>query len=265
MLRKMNIRLAFLFLLCAIEVKPIFAAPVFRDSIANLIFEKHIFTSGKDTLRYRLLRPEKEVADKKYPLLLFFHGAGERGNDNELNLVHVPELLTDSAGRKKYPCFIVITQCPLDKRWVEVNWGDEKEIMPKTISITEKLTMELEDSLQKNLAVDSTRLYITGLSMGGFATWDLISRYPEKFAAAAPVCGGGDESQSEKLTHIPIWAFHGELDKTVHTSRSINMVNAVNKCGGNAKITLYENVQHNSWINAYGDPELFEWLFQQHK
>jgi predicted peptidase len=261
--------ISFFFISCSAEKKqPVEQALVqlqVPPSPKEIVFEKLIFISGKDTLRYRLVKPENPESGKKYPLVLFFHGAAQRGNDNESQLADVPHLLTDSAARKNHPCYILIPQCPLEQQWVNVNWHDKAEMMPETISLSENLSLKLLDSLQKKLSIDSSRLYLVGLSMGGFAVWDLISRYPEKFAVAVPVCGGGDEKQAGKLIHIPIWAFHGKLDDIVMVSRSVNMVNAINSKGGNAKLTIYPTLKHDSWNTAFRDLELFDWLFIQHK
>ncbi len=227
--------------------------------------EKHIYVNGNDTLRYQLISPEKIGLGKKYPLLLFCHGADQRGNDNESQLGDFPELLLTGYGRKLFPCYILAPQVPFQEQWVNVSWQDSSEIMPDTISNVEMLTIKLLDSLRINFHIDTNRIYVTGLSMGGFATWDLICRYPQKFAAAAPIAGGGDENQAAQLIDIPIWAFHGDNDDVILPCRSINMVNAVNAAGGNARLTLYPNVGHWSWNNAYKEPELFRWMFEQSK
>jgi predicted peptidase len=137
--------------------------------------------------------------------------------------------------------------------------------MPEKPSESWGLTLELLDQLTKELPIDRSRIYVTGLSMGGYGTWDAIQRNPELFAAAVPVCGGGDGQQAEQLKTIPIWAFHGDADTAVKPQRSIAMVEAINKLGGHAKLTMYEGVAHNSWDNAYADPEMMKWLFSQKK
>jgi predicted peptidase len=135
--------------------------------------------------------------------------------------------------------------------------------MPKEISVPERLTMLVLDSLQRVLSADANRIYITGLSMGGFGTWDLISRYPGKFACAVPLCGGGDEKMAPRLSKIPIWAFHGDADKVVMPWRSTNMVAAINAAGGNAKLTFYKGGTHNCWDATYRNPDVFRWMFRQ--
>jgi predicted peptidase len=229
------------------------------------LFEKHVYTEGNDTLPYRLLRPAHFDSTKTYPLVIFFHGAGERGTENERQLIHASPLFTDSLNRSNYPCFVLAPQCPKGRRWAEMDWGADTGRMTPQPSVPERLTISVLTELRKSKNIDTTRIYITGLSMGGFGTWDLACRYPKWFAAIAPVCGGGDETKVGVLKKMPVWAFHGDKDKVVKTSRSINMVNALKKAGGKPKLTIYPGVQHNSWINAYAEPEFFPWLFRQHQ
>lgn len=224
------------------------------------VFERHHF---HQELPYRLLYPKNYQADKQYPLLLFLHGAGERGNENEVPLTHISPLLLDKTNRENYPCFALVPQCPEEARWVEVHWGLKAHQMPEKPSKPLQMTVELLDSLQQVLPIDTDRLYVTGLSMGGFGTWDLISRYPGKFAAAVPVCGGGDEAQAAKIKHLPIWAFHGALDQVVLPSRSRNMVEALQALGAKPRYTEYPKVYHGSWKPAYQEKELLAWLFAQ--
>lgn len=135
--------------------------------------------------------------------------------------------------------------------------------MPATISTMEMLTMNLLDRLELDNPIDTNRLYVTGVSIGGFGSWDLISCYPHKFAAAVPIACGDDENEAPLLVNMPIWAFHGELDNLVMPSRSINLVDAVNMAGGNARLTLYPDQGHACWNYAYTDPELFRWMFSK--
>ncbi len=214
-------------------------------------------------LPYRMMRPENLEPGKKYPLVIFLHGAGERGNDNEVQLVHGVKDFANPGARKKYPCFLVAPQCPVNKQWVQVPWSSPSHDMPPKPSQPASLLVGLLDSLQKTLPIDADRVYITGLSMGGYGSWDLLARQPERFAAAVPVCGGGDEKKAERMKNVPIWAFHGGQDGAVPVSRSRNMVNAVNQAGGWAKYTEYPEVGHDSWNACYADPEMMAWLFAQ--
>ena len=228
------------------------------------VFEAKVFEGFAGKLPYRLMKPKDYDAGKKYPLVLFLHGAGERGEDNTVQLVHGMADFASEENRAKYPCFVLAPQCPAGKKWAEVDWSASTHKQPEKPSDPAQNTLELMDVLAKDFSIDPTRLYITGLSMGGYGTWDLISRFPEKFAAAAPVCGGGDETQAERLIKIPIWAFHGDKDTAVKPERSRNMIAAIKKAGGEPRYTEYAGVGHNSWVKAYHDPELMSWLFAQH-
>jgi predicted peptidase len=229
-------------------------------------YSKQEFTgTGGQTLPYRLLKPETIEAGREYPLVLFLHGAGERGTDNSLQLVHGAKTFAAAENRQKHPCFVVCPQCPLKRRWVEVDWNLPSHTMPAKPSVPLGLVFELLDKLTAELPVDKARIYITGLSMGGFGTWDAISRRPDSFAAAVPVCGGGDVAQAPKLVKLPIWAFHGDKDPVVKPSRTRDMIEAIRKAGGEPRMTMYRSVQHDSWNRAYSEPAMLEWLFAQKK
>lgn len=226
-------------------------------------FSKHSKIAGNDTLPYRYYSPIVST-DKKFPLVVFLHGAGERGNDNTAQLFHgVKYFMADSIA-SQYPCAIIAPQCSNGKRWVETDWKLLKHTMPTKPSDSMTLLFDVLDSLKKLPYIDSTRIYITGLSMGGFGTWDAIQRRPNFFAAAAPVCGGGDEAQAPKLKSMPIWAFHGNTDKLVKPERTRNMVAAVTAAGGKTKATYYD-VGHFVWDKAYTTPSLYKWMFSQTK
>jgi predicted peptidase len=237
------------------------------DPQALALFEaKEFIGKNGDTLLYRLLQPEKMRQGRRYPLVLFLHGSGERGSDNERQLIWGAGAFIDAKNRRRYPAFVVAPQCPEGERWVEVHWALEHHDMPKRPARNMRLMMELLEKLQQDYPVDARRLYVTGLSMGGYGTWDLIARMPDTFAAAAPVCGGGDEKQAEKLTDLPIWVFHGALDTTVPPERSRNMVEAVKAAGGKKiRYTEYPDVAHGAWKPAYADPRLLRWMFKQRR
>ena len=237
---------------------------VFYNTYDSGDFKYCIYLNEKnDSLLFRLLFPLNYDTSLKYPIIIFLHGAGERGNDNKSQLNFAGQIFTDEEIMKNYPAFVLVPQCPEKYRWVETDWSLEKHKMPESLSKPFTLLMPLIEKILLSNNIDTNRLYLMGLSMGGFGVWDLISRYPVKFAAAVPICGGGDEEQAGKLINIPIWAFHGKLDKVVLPSRSINMINAVKNAGGNPRLTLYSNVGHGSWSNAFREPELFPWLFGQ--
>jgi predicted peptidase len=231
---------------------------------AREVFEKLEYKdSAGNRLLYRMMKPVDYDASRKYPLVIFLHGAGERGDDNTAQLVHGMNDFARDENRKAYPCFVIAPQCPKGKRWVEVDWSSASHTQPEKPSDPLGATLELVETLQKEFSIDSRRLYITGLSMGGYGTWDAIQRRPETFAAAVPVCGGGDEKAAGRLVKIPIWCFHGALDQAVKPERSRNMIAAIRKAGGNPRYTEYADVGHDSWVRAYSDPEMMKWLFSQ--
>lgn len=252
----MKITTVLLFLICGY-------IPVISQVENSDSYQKHNFNSSADTLLFRFLEPNKLDSSKKYPLVIFLHGAGERGNDNEAQLFHGSSLFTDKDNSKEYPCFAVFPQCPKDKKWVDVDWTADSHQMPEESSDILKSLMELTEQLKKTYAIDSDRIYIMGLSMGGFGTWDLISRFPDKFAAAVPICGGGDENMASKMVDIPIWAFHGDRDRVVKTIRSRNMIKALEAIEGKAKYTEYKDTGHLCWSKAFAETELLNWLFSQ--
>jgi predicted peptidase len=225
---------------------------------------KKTFTDAKgEVLPYRLLEPKPIAAGKKYPLVLFLHGAGERGADNERQLIHgVPEFASP-ANRRKYPCFLIAPQCPEKEMWVNLPWTVISVTQPKKPSPAMRLVFELLDMVIKELPIDRDRIYITGLSMGGFGAWDAICRRPDFFAAAVPICGGGDPAQAAKIASLPIWVFHGARDEAVRPELSRTMVAALKKAGGHPKYTECPMEGHASWVPAYRDPEMMRWLFVQ--
>lgn len=234
------------------------------QSVKN--YQAEQFENEKGVLPYRIYKPKPSVSQAdSFPLILFFHGAGERGNDNVKQLTHVAEIFTDPANQAQFPAYVAAPQCAENHRWVEVDWSLSQHDMPAQISKYAGLSIDLLDSLIAKYPVDTSRIYITGLSMGGFATWDLTARFPNKFAAAVPVCGGGDVKQAEKIAHLPLRVFHGAKDKVVPAERSRAMIKAIRAAGGNPKYTEYPNLGHFSWDAAYNTPDLLPWLFSQTK
>lgn len=228
------------------------------------LFLKKIFKYHNKELPYRLLVPKKNKKQKKYPLILFLHGAGERGTDNELQLKYISDLFLDDNTRKKYPCYVLAPQCPPEPSWWSyTSWIKPK--LPEKISIELSLVIKLLNELQKRYDIDKSRIYVSGLSMGGCATYDLIMRYPKKFAAAIPICGWGDTSKAELIKNIPIWIFHGAKDDVVNVKHSRKMFNTLKKLNGFVQYTEYLNVKHESWLFAFKEPELLDWLFKQKK
>lgn len=250
-------------LVFAIAIVVLFGSYKAKAQKEELFEKKEFYAKLGDTLKYRLLSPENFDPLKKYPLVIFLHGAGERGNDNEMQLTNGVKNFATDVNREKHPCFVVAPQCAEGFRWVETDWKLTSHVMPATPSVYMIKTIALLDSMCKLSYIDTNRIYITGMSMGGFGTWDAISRWPHKFAAAIPVCGGADTSKASLINDIPIWVFHGALDKVVLTSRSRDMVAALKKAGGNPLYTEYPDMAHGIWAKTYANPELYEWLFKQ--
>jgi predicted peptidase len=199
-------------------------------------------------LNYLLYLPENysESSGDKYPLILFLHGSGERGDDVNKVKVHGPPKLIDKG--QKLPFIVVSPQCPATTG----GW--------RALDL-----ITLLDDVSSKYKVDPDRVYLTGLSMGGFGTWELASQYPNRFAAIAPICGGGNPSRVRQMRTLPIWVFHGEADPTVPVKNSLDMVEALKAAGAtDVKLTTYPGVGHDSWTRTYNNPELFEW-FLKHK
>ena len=229
-------------------------------------FEARTFTSPDGAkLPYRLLQPLNYEARKKYPLVLFLHGAGERGDDNGAQIKHADALFAKAETREKFPCFVVAPQCPKNRKWVEMDWGGVSGTAPDDPGPIEPLLLAALDAISGEFSIDPDRVYITGLSMGGYGTWDLITRQPGRWAAAVPICGGGDKTKAGAAKAVPVWAFHGLDDAVVPSVRSRDMVAGVKAAGGTAAHTEYPGVQHDSWSLAYSEPNLLPWLFAQQR
>ena len=226
---------------------------------------KYINDKG-DTLLYRQLFPDADTL-RRFPLVIFLHGSGERGNDNEAQLKWGAMNFASDENMIRFPAFVIAPQCPLNTSWANLS-RDRTNTQVTLLSTPTKpmqLLFELINQLKKTLRVDTTRIYITGLSMGGFGTYDAIMRYPNLFAAAVPVCGGGDVSKANTIAKMPIWIFHGAEDPSVSPVYSLEMLQALTKAGAHPGFTQYPEVGHFSWLGAYSDPQMMEWLFRQHK
>ena len=235
-------------------------------------FEERVFNlkaadGTSKAFNYQLLKPAKIEPGVKYPVILFLHGAGERGDDNQIQLKYLPQSMATAERLAKYPCFVIAPQCRTNARWAEVDWSDNKST-PMANKPGEQMRMVigiLKEVLAKEPA-DASRVYLTGLSMGGYGSWDLAMRHPEWFAAVAPICGGGDETGAARLKDIPLWAFHGDADQAVPVERSRRMIKAIEAAGGKPKYTEYPGMGHHSWVPAYDEKSgLLEWMFAQRR
>ena len=210
------------------------------------VYEERFDTTSHH-IRYLLSLPESyDVRGQPSPLILFLHGAGQRGDDLGLVSVHGPSQY--AAQHSDFPFVIVSPQCPADQWW------------PQKLETVKAL---LDDVLSR-YNIDRRRVYLTGLSMGGFAAWQLACAYPHYFAAVVPVCGGGLPYLASRLQHVGVWAFHGDKDPTVPVACSEEMVQAVQAVGGDAQLTIYPDAGHDAWTAAYNNPELYAWLLQHH-
>jgi predicted peptidase len=205
------------------------------------VFSKKI-TKAVDCNYLLYLPADYGKAKKNWPLIMFLHGAGERGNNLEVVKKHGPPKMI--AQGKQFDFIIVSPQCPNDL-W----WPEQTDVL-----------INLLDEIEKNYRVDTDRVYLTGLSMGGFGTWTLAERYPQRLAAIAPICGGSERYAANRLKSVPVWAFHGANDKVVPVEKSQEMVNAVKAAGGDAKLTIYPEAEHDSWTQTYENPELYQWF-----
>lgn len=216
------------------------------------------------SLPYNIYYPDEYHLPKaKVPLFIWLHGAGERGDDNVSQLIHIVPYLASDIVQSKYPCIILAPQCPKDEYWAPVkrfewsviNGGAVTPPLLKVISLIEKLL--------KDPKIDQSRVYIGGLSMGGFGTLDLLSRKPEWFAGAVPICGGADLDKVKNYKDVPMWIFHGAKDTVVPVKLSTDLVQLLNGIGANPKYTEYPDGGHDVWNKAIREPDLLPWLLSQ--
>lgn len=231
----------------------------------TMLFEPREFAAGEKVLKYRLLKPLNYNPDKKYPLVIFLHGAGERGDDNKAQLVHGMRDFCRADRRQANPAYVLAPQCPNEQKWANIDWTQPGIDKPDKPSESMELLFGLVDTMINDAAVDKNRIYITGLSMGGYGTWDAIARRPDFFAAALPICGGGDPKTAETIKRVPIWCFHGDQDKAVVVEKSRAIINALKEVGGTPKYTEYLGVGHDSWTQTYANDEVHAWLFHQRR
>ncbi len=236
------------------------------------LFEKHLFIYKGDTLPYRLLLPENYNPAEKYPLVFFLHGAGERGRDNEKQLVHGAALFLRDSIRKNHPAIVVFPQCMEESYWSNVNIvkdssGKRRFYFRKDGDPTKamKLAMRLLEDIQRHYPVNNKQVYAGGLSMGGMGTFEIVRRNPKTFAAAFAICGGADPATASKIRKVKWWIFHGGKDDIVDPDFSRKMEAALKQAGAYVRFTLYPEANHNSWDATFAEPALLSWLFSQKK
>ncbi|MCS6905193.1 MAG: PHB depolymerase family esterase [Bacteroidia bacterium] len=254
-LRKTIYLLGILFVAsCQINSSPNAAKDVSRLGISQ--------DSQVENLSFFLHTPSNLSSQRKYPLVVFLHGYGQ-----DVSTSASPGLRNwvSEVVQAKYPCFVLAPQCPKGQKWVDTDWRLKAHTLPEKPTIwLEKATALILQTI-KNYPIDTHRVYLTGLSMGGFGTWDLAMRNPHLFAALVPVCGGGDSTQAYRVAHIPTWIFHGAQDEVISVERSRSMVRSLRRVGANPLYTEYSTLKHNSWDSAYSNPALYTWLFSQHR
>ena len=233
------------------------------------LFKKEIHISGSDSLPYRILLPLNYDASKKYPLILVLHGAGERGNDNEAQLVHGSYLFLKDSVRQQFPAIVVFPQCAANSFWSNAEFKFDSATGKRSLNFradgeptaSMKLAQELLHKIIDAYPVNKKQIYVGGLSMGGMGTFEIVRRNPKLFAAAFPICGGGAAATASAMKKVKWWVFHGDVDAVVPASLSQEMVDALKAAGADVKYSLYPGVNHNSWDNAFAEPELLSWLF----
>lgn len=257
------------FKIIAVLISCQFAFALFSQG--NDFIAKNYISAGGDTLLYRELAPQQIEQDKKYPLVLFLHGAGERGNDNISQLAHGSMMFTNPVNREKYPCYVVFPQCPSDEYWPSPKRPDNfhvKNPLPLNAAMSKPLTLtkELLDKLTNEYQIDPERIYIIGLSMGGMGTFDMVCRFPDYFAAAVPICGGiNTERLSDFKTQTNFRIFHGDADSVVPVRFSREAYLKLNVEGVDVEYIEFPGVDHGSWNPAFSHPDFMSWIFQQTK
>lgn len=238
------------------------------SSVLSQEYKAAVFKQKGGNLPYRILLPEGYENKKNYPLVLFLHGSGERGNDNELQLFHGSKIFLDSIFRKKNPAIVVFPQCPKGSYWATVEKSSttkfsyfEKPKNNPTLNLVEGML----DQIILKYGVDEDRIYVGGLSMGGMGTFELVYRNPNKFAAAFAICGGAHPKIAKRIKK-PVWRIdHGDADAVVPIEFSKAMVNALIENNADVTYNWYSGVKHNSWDNVFADPNFLPWLFSQKK
>ncbi len=242
-------------------------ASVASLSARNTFEHKSFVSSDGTSLNYRLLRPSDTGKGKKFPLVIFMHGLGERGTDNERQLVHGAQMFLNPVNQEEFPAYVLFPQCPETAFWayskIPSSFGalTAEEQMPAPY----KAVKEMIDAYLELPDVDRSRVYILGISMGAMATYDMVDRFPETFAAAVPVCGAVDPSRLEDIKGVNFRIFHGDADPVVPVECSREAYLALKKAGIKVEYTEFPGCGHDSWNPAFCLPDFMEWMFRQKK
>ena len=233
------------------------------------LYEKETFIFENDTLNYRILKPLNYDPNKQYPVHLFLHGSGERGKDNSSQLTHGGSLFLKKENREKYNSWVIFPQCSKNDRWPSISsdlWDQVFENKIKKPNKSLGLVIRLMDEFIEEKDVDNQRIYLSGLSMGGMGAFEILYRRPDMFAAATPICGNGITQLAKLFANkVPVWIFHGSDDKVVSPKYSLEMARAIIESGGSPKMTLYADVDHNSWDNAFAEKDFLKWIHSKTK
>jgi len=247
-------RIIFMTLLCVVIAVAIIANEQSSE------FSRNIYESEDGgSIPYQFLEPDNIQVDQRYPLLVFLHSAGEVGTDNTIQLANFPTQFLSKQNKEDYPAYILAPQCPQSDRWAS-NMG-----MSENPTNAMRLTLELIEKLIGEHNIDRQRIYVIGVSMGGSGAYDIVSRRPDLFAAAVPICGTTNGTNASRMKDVALWIFHGEDDQVVSVNASRMIVQALEAEGASPKYTEYENAGHGIWGLAYNEPDFLPWLFGQQK
>lgn len=243
----------------------LFLATSLYSQQTQYIAKKFIDNTG-DTLLYRQLQPETIIKDEKYPLILFLHGAGERGSDNISQLQNGSMQFTNPVNREKYPSFVVFPQCPADKYWAPSSRPEkfEKEYFPLDEEVSQPLGMveRLLSQLVSEYPIDTDRIYVIGLSMGGMGTYDIVCRNPDTFAAAVAICGAVNEQRLHQInSKTNFRLYHGDEDSVVPVFFSREAYKALKESGKRVEYFEFPGVNHGSWNPAFNQPDFISWIY----
>lgn len=251
-------------LICLASLALVFVAVSLQAQSIESRFETHFFEHRGLRVPYRLMKPQAMAQQARYPLVLYLHGAGERGNDGgDVILKH--GALEFAKRQDRFPCYVLAPQCPKGMKWSPYRKELGYYRLSDSASAIQDLLAALVRFVQAQERVDSSRLYVVGISMGGFGAWELAMRNPSLFAAAVPICGGGDATQARRLAHLSVWAFHGAADSIIKVEWSRAMIDSLKAAGGSTRYSEFQDVGHDVWTRAFATEELYEWLFAQKK
>jgi predicted peptidase len=235
-------------------------------------YTKGSFIEGKDSINYRVLFPENFNPSQEYPIVFVLHGSGERGDDNEAQLLHGGKLFLKPNVRKELPSIVVFPQCAKDSYWSNTDFridsaGTREFVFQKGGKPTKAMhaLLRMVDNFLDKPYVAKDQVYVGGLSMGGMGTYELLRRKPKLFAAAFAICGGDHIANVNKYKKVPIWIFHGGKDNVVNPQHSKDIADQLKIIGKEVKYTMYAEDGHNSWDHAFAEPELLPWLFSHKK